>query len=571
MRINHNIAVINTRSQLEANTSRTNRSIEKLSSGMRINRAGDDAAGLSISEKMRGQIRGLAQAQRSIQDGLSLIQTGEGALNEVNSILQRGRELAVQAGAGSNTDSDKQNIQNEIHQLRDEVDRIANNTQFNTIKLLNKPSSTGNAIIDNLQKGWLAASEKLIIDTFGIDGNNSTLAILLDTTIDGPGNTLAMVQYSFTPGVPGPGGNLQLHMDMADFTNTTYPNGGGVIANDRIIAHEMTHAAMAASINVVTGMQSWFMEGTAEAVQGADERLTGTLGGMTSQDMADRIGDGSTPWGGTSDDYSMGYAAVRYMDYLIAKNGGNGVRDIITSMAADTTLTLEAAINGNAQLGTLSINTLSDFANQFRSSAAGGGVEFINTVLAPALSNSDTGSILGSDRGASLGGTIPLKNNADVVDESFFGAITSDPLSSYKEDWASFTTAPVEKTLIQVGANANQQMEIASMDIRTSSLGIASIDVIADASGAITRFDKAIQNVSAYRSTYGALQNRLEHSLSIARNSQENLTLAESRIRDVDMAKEMVSQTKSSILTQAAQAMLAQANQQPQGVLQLLR
>ncbi|KGE20414.1 flagellinolysin [Paenibacillus wynnii] len=569
MRINHNVAALNTSRQLATNTFETNKSIEKLSSGLRINRAGDDAAGLSISEKMRGQIRGLAQAQRNIQDGISLIQTSEGALTEVHSILQRSRELAVQAGNDTNTNEDKQNIQNEIDQLRNEVDKIANYTEFNTIKLLNKPASTGTAILDNLQKGWLAASEKLVQDTFGIGGKNSNFSIILDTTIDGPGNTLAMVQYSFTPGVPGPGGNLQLHLDMADFTNSTYPNGGGFIANDRIIAHEMTHAAMAASINISTGMHSWFMEGTAEAVQGADERLSFSMGGMTSQQLADRIGTGSSAWGGTSDDYSMGYAAVRYLDYLISNNGGSGVKDIITNMASNTTLELEDAINANVQLNGLGINTLADFATQFRSAAAGGGVHYINTVLIPALANSDTGSILGSDRASSIGGGAAVKNNSDVVDESGYGTITSDPLTSYVEIWPSNTTA--DSIHIQVGANSDQHMDIQSTDVRSSSLGISAADVITNAGAAITIFDSAIKNVSMFRSSLGALQNRLEHSLLIAHNSEENLTAAESRIRDVDMAKEMMSQTKSNILAQAAQAMLAQANQQPQGVLQLLR
>ena len=137
MRINHNISALNTYRQLTMNTTAGSKSLEKLSSGYRINRAGDDAAGLSISEKMRGQIRGLEQASRNAQDGISLIQTAEGALNETHAILQRMRELAVQASTDTNTLDDRKEIQKEINQLLEEIDRIADNTEFNTKKLIN--------------------------------------------------------------------------------------------------------------------------------------------------------------------------------------------------------------------------------------------------------------------------------------------------------------------------------------------------------------------------------------------------------------------------------------------------
>ena len=142
MRINHNITALNAYRQLSVNNIGVNKSLEKLSSGMRINRAGDDAAGLAISEKMRGQIRGLNQAVRNAQDAISMIQTAEGALNEVHSILQRMRELAIQAGNDTNTDSDRAEIQKEINQLTSEINRIANTTEFNTQKLLNATSGT---------------------------------------------------------------------------------------------------------------------------------------------------------------------------------------------------------------------------------------------------------------------------------------------------------------------------------------------------------------------------------------------------------------------------------------------
>ncbi|USB32839.1 flagellin Hag [Paenibacillus sp. YPG26] len=298
MIINHNIAALNTHRQLAVNTGNTNKSIEKLSSGLRINRAGDDAAGLAISEKMRGQIRGLDMASKNAQDGISLIQTAEGALNETHSILQRMRELAVQSANDTNTDKDRGALQSEVDELAKEITRISNTTEFNTKKLL--------------------------------DGSASV-----------------------SSGVSG-AANLTFHIG----------------ANK-------------------------------------DQSITLSVGAMDAKTL--------------------------------------GVAGASTANATAT--------------------------------VAGGAVA-------------------------------------------------------------------VEGIGISTQSSAN---------------------------AAITTINTAIETVSTERAKLGAYQNRLEHTINNLNTSSENLTAAESRIRDVDMAKEMMSQTKNNILAQAAQAMLAQANQQPQGVLQLLR
>jgi len=308
MRINHNIASLNTHAQMVNNSNAQSKSLEKLSSGLRINRAGDDAAGLAISEKMRGQVRGLDQAQRNSQDAISLIQTAEGALNETQNILQRMRELAVQAGNDTNTSVDRDEIQKEVNQLTSEINRIANTTEFNTQKLLN--------------------------------GNAS--------------------------------------------------------------------------------------------------------GGLTMQ---------------------------------IGANGGQ-------------TFTVQ-----------------------------------INTMDAVAL------KVAGS--GGSTTATVPTGGAAGAAFKT------------------SGVTNGTDNTVAYNGA----------LDLSDATKASSAIDVI----------NQAIQDVSAERSKLGAYQNRLEHTITNLGTSSENLTAAESRVRDVDMAKEMIGFTKNNILSQAAQAMLAQANQQPQGVLQLLR
>lgn len=559
----------------QANKKMSN-AIARLSSGLRINSASDDAAGLAISEKMRAQIRGLHQAERNIQDGISMLQTADGGINEIHALLQRGRELAVQASNDTLTSDDRGELGKELSQIKKQVDDIANNTEFNTIKLLNRSSGTSSSaksdVIKYLQKGWLGASESLVQNTYGIGGNNKDIKIILDNSIDGLGGTVASLQ--FTPsGSPGPGSNLELHIDMSDFNNPTWPNGGSgssSISYDRIIAHEMTHAAMAASINVSTGMQTWFMEGTAEAVQGGDERLQSTLSsGKTAQDVANLIGDGTTTaWGGTSDDYSMGYAAIRYMDHLIKSNGGTGVKDLTTWMAANPTNTLNDAIASNASLAAAGVVDTSTFATLFKSAAPGGGVDYINNAMIPNLTNTDTGALTGAD---ATGGAI--KTDSSIVDESAFGTVTTDPMSTYNEIWPTLSNGGNAPLKIQVGPNENQSVNITIDSVDSASLGILTADLSGNgnAQKAITQFDNAIQKASDVRSNIGALQNRLASSLNVTSNSMVNLTASESRIRDVDMAKEMMNETKQSILVQAAQSMLAKANQQPQDVLQLLR
>ena len=340
MRINHNISALNTYRQLTVNVTASSKSLEKLSSGYRINRAGDDAAGLAISEKMRGQIRGLEMASKNAQDGISLIQTAEGALNETHAILQRMRELAVQSATDTNTDDDRAELQKEVEQLLEEIDRIANNTEFNTKKLLD-------------------GSFKDAVFQIGANaGQTVTLSIgKMDTSVSGAG------------GVPS-GGGASGGVSGA----SGVPSGGGA----------------SGGVSGASGVPSG--GGASGGVSGA----SGASGGVSG--------------------------------------GGGG-----------TTVS-----------------------------------------------------------GAGLG--------------------------------------------------------IANVNISTQ----------AGASAAITTIQNAINKVSSERAKLGAIQNRLEHTINNLGTAAENLTASESRIRDVDMAKEIMEFTKNSILQQAAQAMLAQANMQPQGVLQLL-
>ncbi len=426
MRINHNIAALNTYRQLSLNTTSGSKSLEKLSSGLRINRAGDDAAGLAISEKMRGQIRGLTQASRNAQDGISLIQTAEGALNETHAILQRMRELAVQASTDTNTKVDRSELQKEMNELIDEIDRIAEQTQFNEQNLLDGSFSE--------KKFHIGANE----------GQNITL----DIKNMGSGGLKAT--ENATP------------LNVEDVT----------IADDDTI---VTRAEDTSEI---------------EIVEDADNGNAIIMVDDDGESVAVSLDEGMTWYTPESFD--------------IDEESNKLILNAEEDDRTEVTITDGYAIDGDV------VTEATDTVD---------GIE----------------------------GVTVLKDGDETV------------AVKVGDDWY----APDEVEAADGGLGISD-LKVDDLD---SDAGILSSD---SASGAITTIQSAIETVSAERSKLGAYQNRLEHTIKNLDTSAENLQASEARIRDVDMAKEMMEFTKNNILTQAAQAMLAQANAQPQGVLQLL-
>jgi len=421
MRINHNLMALNTHRQLTANNTMQKKSLEKLSSGLRINSAADDAAGLAISEKMRAQIRGLDQAMRNAQDGISLIQTAEGALNETHSILQRMRELAVQSANDTNTSTDRAEIQKEADELAKELTRIGNNTEFNTQNLLDGSFS----------------------GTFHI-GANAGQSISLDV------NDMRALNLGVVSDI-----KTELTATIGTGTDTTAQITGGA----------------ADGIYTIDGTDLKDANGNVVATT-ADAGLTWT-------------GNGS---GAIGDD------VITFEQNV---DSGN------ISISNDTVKGTAIFDNSTLQAGTYTIDVAND----------------------------------------------TLKDaNGNII------ATTSDD-TTYKNG-AGDTILTLD-----AATTADLTLEVGGIDISSQSA----------ADTAVKTIQSAIETVSAERSKLGAYQNRLEHTINNLGTSTENLTASESRIRDVDMAKEMMEFTKLNILSQAAQAMLAQANQLPQGVLQLLR
>ena len=394
MIINHNMNAMNAHRNMNSSTIAQGKAMEKLSSGLRINRAADDAAGLAISEKMRSQIRGLNQASRNAQDGISMIQTAEGALSETQAIGQRMRELAVQSANGTYTDEDRALINQEFLQLKSEIDRIATDTEFNGNKVLN---------------GSLSGKE------------------------------------------------------------------------------------------ISSGT------GTVEGANAGNIKLNDIFGDVDPEELA-KLGEGE----------------------FHVKVTSNGI----------DTVTIELIDNAN-------FNDKKYVMDSFTIDAQN-----------PAQGNETF----------ELGGVQWELNGLDQI-------ATNAPNGTVTFKFTNEAEKKGDGVTLQVGANKNQSIGVSVDNMRSRELGLGGVSVAtaADAQDAIQLIDDAVSRVSSQRADLGATQNRLEHTIASTDNTAENLQASESRIRDVDMAKEMMNLTRLNVLQQASQAMLAQANQAPQNVLSILK
>lgn len=569
--INTNVASLNAQRNLNTSQSTLVKSLQRLSSGLRINSAADDAAGLAISDRMTTQVRGLNQAVRNANDGVSMLQTTDSALGTVTENLRRIRELAVQAANATNSDSDRAALQQEIAQLTQEVDRVGRTTSFNgqlvfgqsTASVVGDTSQL--AVVDGLKSGWLSSAEQRIREYYGIEASDNPIKIDLTGFTDGAGYTLARVSTQFA--ADGTGVNITLQVDMADFATPNLPNGGNApVYADRIIAHEMTHAVMDATMNVKSmfdNHQQFFLEGTAELIHGGDERVAADIanngGGSTGINaIVAKVADWGGSWDSSSEAYSAAYAGMRYLDEKIRAAGGSGIKDITTYLAASPSHTLDMALQ-NASSGAFA--GFNDFKSQFSTDAAA-------YIAAMDLSDADTGAIGGAN--ASGGAT----QTAESIVNDIATRSGEDQLAGFKEDWekvmASSNFSAGTKAL-QVGSQAGQVLDIGSFAMNGAALDIMDADVTTNPNQVIAKMDRALDYVNARRADLGAQLNRLDSVIANLTTNAESLTASRSRILDTDYATETASLTRSQILQQAGTAMIAQANATPQLVLQLLR
>ncbi|PFG04660.1 flagellin [Bacillus sp. es.034] len=609
MKINHNIQALNAYRNLAQNMNNTSKSLEKLSSGMRINRAADDAAGLAISEKMRSQIRGLDMAERNTLDAISLIQTGEGALNQTHEILQRMRELSIQAANGTLEEQDRTAVQNEIDQLTFEIDRIADTTQFNQKKLLSG-SEKGNAFayinsdqVNYAGNGtWNGVVTALPSEPASVELQFSeNIGGLLDSTtpsqIEGKTFIINNKKYEVvTSGAPSAitsNGNIAVKVNWAapnnDAAKVTNVNN---LMNSIKTAVELNDSTFKDPISGSINSNITNAVDSTGGVEGTP--FTGTLTLASSQNMS--VADGQK----ITMNFS-GFNAIKAVSPETGVTVTNLVGKDTSSSSNSTQLTFGGVPAANDAVpyagDELKVDGLTiRFSNQPQPAYVDGNIAIIDVKDKNLFEVVDSIQNVLTKAQSIVDGSVKALNSVDSIANTLILSTnkTDDGLTNGLDIQLKDMNFEANKNKdldldMQIGANSSEVLKLSLGVMDAAKLGLArsadgaylgtginaekGIDVSTTeaARSAITRIDEAIRMVSEERSKLGAIQNRLEHTTVNLQTANENLTSAESRIRDTDMAKEMTAFTKNNILNQAGQAMLAQANQLPQGILQLLK
>ncbi len=566
MVVRSNIMAVNSQRQLGMNNSQVSKALEKLSSGYRINRAGDDASGLAISEKMKSQIKGLDTASLNAQDGISLVQTAEGALTEVHNMLNRMTELATRSANGINEDLNRESLQLEVDKLQEEIDRISQSTNFNGIKLLDGSLGGGNVSANgttftgasdvskfssaetSVAAGDMSSVKTANTDTFSIDGQK--------LEIDWSKGDAKKLAESITSLTQAPT-TTDAGKDWAEKLTTLFNN-------------EMQAQGLKGSVKITYDGTNFVMK---SENKGSDSEFS-FLGGSTAT-ATDSLGATLFGSAGSNGESVISKAQNEYNGDTIAQNSTfqmniNGTKVVVTvtnqitktSSANTVTMdTVATALQGYIQ-------TAVDEYNKQNGLTAG---TFDKASGLTGLTKADF-TVEAADDGGFL-----IKYNGDVEDVKFsFSDIGEKDIASALGLANGSSMAGGNRGLIlQIGDTADTFNQIAVSVANMSSLGIGVADVdISKREGAASAIDtirSAIDKVSEQRAVLGATQNRLEYTINNLDTASENLQSANSRIRDTDMAKMMMEYTKVNVLTQSAQAMLAQANQQPQSVLQLLQ
>ncbi|MDR2771673.1 MAG: flagellin [Clostridiales Family XIII bacterium] len=466
LEINHNISALNAYNQHTINQGNTSLSLRKLSSGLRINTAADNAALLAISEKLRSQTRGLSQSISNANNGRNLVQTAEGALGQTHSALQRMRELAVQAANGTNTPFDRQQLQGEASQLIGEINRISRDTEFNTMKLLN----------GTFEKNFTADADSLYGARVQVDPDSGFEAGDYNLRLSGADAATAATSVTDNSNVVGGGSFNQ--------SNITVQNGAA------------------------------FGAYTLRVADNGDGTYTGTLTDPAgeSRDAAFSIGPGSgtAPTTANFGDLSLNFSGV-------------------TSLSEGS---LDINVSGNLRFD---------------------------------LTNAATGDTTAYEINGYAGGTV------DLGGLRLTGGVNAQPDNATGEDFSVGSAG--EALTLHVGANQSQNVQVSLSDTSSTALGINKINLSTQegANAAIGVIDEAIGKISTERSRMGAVTNRMDHTIRSLSTTEENMTASESRIRDADMAKEILDYTRNTILAQASISIMAQSKLMPQSILRLLQ
>lgn len=654
MVVQHNLTAMNHARQYDIVTSKRKKSTERLSSGYRLNRAADDAANLTISEKMRAQIRGLNQASDNAKDGISLLQIADGALDESQQMIHRIKELAVKAANGTNTDADRQAMQDEIDQLVSEIDRIADASEFNTLKMLDgsyadtgaafNRSAAGRSAVENtgskniqaggdiimnpvvvgggissaqagalngvLESSIVPQAVNSILNTFQVFDNAQKAGQLSNeiglTLYKDSSSILAYVaiQYKYNSNNMIVDNSIKLNLSVnvgtLKFDSSNNLTADSRTALETTIVHEMMHAFMDdlltdgmvgannGKLDKTNKFPSWFSEGMAQSAAGGCANTNDWVNSSmklnagssldtissTVRSAAHKLSSRST-----SSQYGTGYLASMYLGYLAAgspstltsANLAGGLNTVMTKLAGGDSLSdVIKQVSGGKY------TSLSDFERKFGDDESS---RFIQELL-KAVGNAGNGGVVKNLTDSDLLPDSNTSSTAYKVDttRSFVPSSVGGGRNwgSGGSGGGSFFGAPsasLGPLVLQIGTAAGHSMSINLEDAHAVTLGLDYVTVLQqeDAKDALSLCDDALALVSANRSQIGAYTNRLEHAVKNLDNSSENTQAAESKIRDTDMAAEMVEYTKGNILAQVGEAMLTHANQNQQQILQLLQ
>ena len=548
MRIQHNIMAMNAYRNYTNNTSALSKNLEKLSSGYKINRAGDDAAGLAISEKMRAQITGLDKAQDNAKDGISLVQTAEGALTEVHDMLNRMVELADQSANGTyDNETDRANLQKEVQQLKDEINRIADSANFNGIKLLDgsmDAEGIGGGANMSVNFGSVTAYEA------GVSNADPTFSVSLD------GLSLKANASSGSLVLNVGGQNITLN-----FSGAT--KGSAVsLGSLSLAASSVTLGGIKYDISVSQGSLTFEMASSVVLTAGMTlnpsfEVKVGNATGASIESGLINKGTQVITSGVIGGAEKMATATFEITKDMLA----NGA----TIKIGDQTFTIDYSKSKDEATGTtIGVKDLLTKDGQLDNAA----IDEVITRITDAGHNNALFTI-----GNNGNNQITLQSKTGLNSATYATLDTADEIK--KQVAVNAPTQPGKALTLQIGDTSDSfnRLSVSIQDMHVDSLGIEDLDIStqAGAQSAVDKIKAAINTVSSVRGTLGATQNRLDHTINNLSVMTENIQDAESTIRDTDVADEMMAYTKNNILIQSAQAMLAQANQVPQGVLQLLQ
>ena len=571
MQINRNMSAVMTNNQLLRTENKLAASMERLSSGLKINQASDNPAGIAISNKMRAQIDALDQAESNASDAVSVLQIADGALNEVSSILQRMRELSVQAANGTNSYSDRQSIQSEIDELKKEVDRISSDTEYNTKALLDG-SSDVRVYGKNATRYQVSDAVAAQVYSMNVNAPATQATVELDykvpaeegrITINGvvvnvsSGMSEDMYIQELRNAATEAGCYVEIQEeDLANNIEKKILVKSNYYGTDETIEFSVSKE-LAEDIGIEDNADATYV--VSEAKMTFDANATVVVGQISIDGVHVEIDDDTKVLG---DYFDAIIAAAEKAGHLASVE--NGVLTVNSKSAGKAEM-IEFSVSEDLANR---LNIIDNFEGEYQVNTRGVDAEVI-------IPSSNIDPTVRTDTGFTSTTTVDVNGNRVLItdnngfsidfllDEGFFDV--ANPFEIEVTDIGSMT--------IQIGGNEHQDMDVRIAEVSTSSLYIDTVDVsvVKGADRAMVALDDAIASLSATRSRIGAFQNRLEYAVSSLASTNENMTAAYSGLLDTDMAEEMTEYTQQNILSQAAISVLSQANELPQQVLSLLQ